>query len=59
MLTIIRSNPRATAEEAAEQLGLKPRTIERTIRELKEKGLIERKGSKKSGFWEVKKYLGE
>jgi predicted HTH transcriptional regulator len=56
VLTIIRSNPRVTAEEAAEQLGLKPRTIERTIRELKEKGLLERKGSKKSGFWKVRKH---
>ncbi|MEW6181643.1 MAG: RNA-binding domain-containing protein [Bacillota bacterium] len=54
VLGIIRNHPRITEKEVAEQLGVKSRTIERIIKELREKGLIERKGSKKAGYWEVK-----
>lgn len=53
VLAEIVKNHEMTAEEIAEQIGLKTRTIERAIRELKIKGIIERKGSKKTGYWKV------
>jgi len=53
VLAIIINDSKITAQAAAEQLGLKPRTIERAIKELKEKGLILRRGSKRMGYWEV------
>jgi len=53
VLSSIYNNPEVTAEEVAEQHGLKSRTIERAIRELKVKGVIERKGSKKTGYWAI------
>ncbi|MCL2711974.1 MAG: hypothetical protein FWD37_01700 [Methanomassiliicoccaceae archaeon] len=41
-----------TAEEAASSLGLSVVTVKRTTVKLKEKGLIRRTGSKKTGDWE-------
>lgn len=53
-LSLIRQNNRISAKELAESLGISSRQCERIIAELKEQGLLERKGSKKTGFWEVK-----
>jgi predicted HTH transcriptional regulator len=38
----------------SEQLGKYYRTIERGIKKLKDSGIIEREGSKKTGKWIVK-----
>lgn len=46
VISKIIEKPEVTAEEIAEQLGLKSRTIERAIQELKRKGIIERKVQK-------------
>lgn len=54
LLSLIRQNNRISAKELAESLGISSRQCERIIAELKEQGLLERKGSKKTGFWEVK-----
>ena len=44
----------ATAANIANQCQVTTRTIERTIKSLKEKGLIERVGSDKTGHWIIK-----
>lgn len=50
LLDVIESNPGIRAKVASELLGNRPiSTIEKQIRELIGKGLIERRGSKKSG----------
>lgn len=54
VLEVINSGPKSTAKDISEKIGLKPRTIERAIKELKDKGIIERKGSRKSGYWLIK-----
>lgn len=54
LLSLIRQNNRMSAKELSETLGISARQCERIIAELKEQGLIERKGSKKSSYWEVK-----
>lgn len=47
-LSLIRQNNRMSAKELAESLGISSRQCERIIAELKEQGLLERKGSKKN-----------
>jgi len=54
LLTFVRQNNRISAKELAEELGISSRQCERIIAELKEQGIIERKGSKKAGYWEIK-----
>ena len=47
------SNTSITIDELTETLGKDRRTITRNIKTLKEKGLIERVGSDKTGYWKV------
>lgn len=47
------SNTSITIDELTETLGKDRRTITRNIKSLKEKGLIERVGSDKTGYWKV------
>ena len=54
LLSLVRQNNRISAKELAEALGISSRQCERIIAELKEQGVIERKGSKKAGYWEIK-----
>ena len=53
VLSILIRNPEKTAEEMATEVGVTKRTIERTLVNLKKKGLVERIGSNKSGSWSV------
>jgi DNA-binding transcriptional ArsR family regulator len=43
-----------TAASIAKQIGKDQRTVFRKLNALKEKGLIERKGSDRDGRWEVR-----
>ena len=53
ILFLINENPHIKAFEMAQKL-LKPvRTIENNLRQLKEKGIINRIGSKKTGYWKI------
>ena len=54
LLDVIKSNPGIRAKDASALLDNRPvSTIEKQIRELTGKGLIERRGSKKSGGYYV------
>ena len=50
---IISKNPSITYPEIAERLSISIPTISRAISRLQNEGLIVRKGSKKSGYWEI------
>ncbi len=50
---IICLHPEFSAEQIADQLDKTPRTIENYIAKLKAVGIIERKGPKLGGHWEV------
>ena len=53
IILLIRENPNIRAFEIAQKL-LKPvRTIENNLSQLKEKGIISRIGSKKTGYWKI------
>ena len=46
-------NPNFTSNNLAEKIGVTKRTIERTLKKLQEKKMIERIGSKRDGNWIV------
>ena len=53
VIKILKKQPHSTAKSLAEAMNLSPRQVERVLAELKKEGKIVRKGSNKSGWWEV------
>lgn len=54
VLSAMRENSHITQAQLAQKLNRSDRQIRRVIKELREKGIIERIGSRKSGQWVVK-----
>jgi predicted HTH transcriptional regulator len=50
---LIKHNPKITAVEISKRLNTSLSTVKRKIRGLKEKGIIERIGSDKTGCWKI------
>lgn len=53
VLTLLQSDPGYTITALAASLGLSRKTIASRIKTLKEKGIIERIGSSKKGYWKI------
>ena len=53
VLELLRKNNQITAKEIAGLLGISLRHSERLITSLKQKGMIQRVGSNKNGYWEI------
>lgn len=53
VIEAIRQKPRITAEELSQMLGVTRRTIEINIKNLRESGIIQREGGRKSGYWVI------
>ena len=53
ILTMVRANPKVTAQKMALALGVADKTIKRHLKTLGEQGRIQRVGSDKSGHWEI------
>ena len=53
IINILKINPSITQEEISKQINKSVRTVKTYMSEMQEKGLIERKDSKKSGEWQV------
>lgn len=53
LLAFFAERPEATIAEAAQVLGMAPRTCARHIAELRRAGKLERVGSRRSGYWRV------
>lgn len=51
---LLREQPEMTINTLSEILGVSTRTVERHLKGLREKGLVERIGSDKCGYWKVK-----
>ena len=49
----MQKNPTITAQELSKMLSINLRNTKKNIEKIKEKGLIKRVGSRKSGYWEV------
>ncbi len=55
IVNLIEKNNNLTTEELSAQLEISAVSIYKNIKKLKEKGILKRKGSDKSGYWEVMK----
>lgn len=53
ILELIRENEKITITEMAKKLSISTTAIENNIKKLREKNIISREGSDKSGFWKV------
>lgn len=53
ILALLKENVSITTTEMAERLFVNRRTIQRGLDVLKGKGIIERKGGKRYGYWEI------
>lgn len=53
VFSLIKQNRNITAAEISEQLNISLSTVKRRIRGLKDKGIIERIGSDKTGYWKI------
>ena len=53
VIELLIENPAYTSIELADKVGVTKRTIERTLKKLQEKKMIERIGSKRDGNWIV------
>jgi ATP-dependent DNA helicase RecG len=53
ILALMREKPTISAKIIAEEIGITTRGVEKSIRELKKAGLVERVGSAKGGHWVV------
>lgn len=49
----LRNNPNVTNKQLSIIIGISETAIENNIRILRENKIIERKGSKKTGFWKI------
>jgi len=50
---LVKQNNKITAAEISERLNISLSTAKRKIKELKEKGIVERIGSDKTGYWKI------
>lgn len=53
LLRLLKAHPGLTAKQAAEQLGLSPRAVEKQLAALKVAGRLRRIGPNKGGHWQV------
>ena len=51
IIKLIKDNPKISAQKISEVLGISSRAIEKQIKELKERNILSRTGSKKDGRW--------
>ena len=55
LLLLLNANPAMTAQEAADQLGITKRAVEKQFKKLRELNILTRHGSAKNGLWVIKK----
>ena len=55
ILQFLKADPRLSGAALSERIKISKRNVEANIRKLKEKGLLVRHGSPKSGYWEIPK----
>lgn len=55
ILNVVKTNPSISTKDLSISLNIPFRSVQRYLSNLKEKGIIERVGSNKSGYWRVLK----
>ena len=57
-IDFMQQNPQISIAEIAKQSNKSRRTIENNVKKLKEKGIISRVGSDKTGSWKISENVG-
>lgn len=55
LLSILHSNPSISLSDASDRMGISRRTVSRIVASLQDKGIVDRKESKKEGSWKIVK----
>ena len=55
LLSILLSNPSISLFDASDRMGISRRTVSRIVASLQDKGIVDRKESKKEGSWKIVK----
>lgn len=55
LLSILLSNPSISFSDASDRMGIFRRTVSRIVASLQDKGIVDRKESKKEGSWRIVK----
>lgn len=55
LLGILLSNPSISLSDASDRMGISRRTVSRIVASLQDKGIVDRKESKKEGGWRIVK----
>jgi ATP-dependent DNA helicase RecG len=55
IIELIEGNPFITTQKIADSLGISRRAIAKTIAKLQQKGLLQRIGPDKGGYWQIQK----
>jgi ATP-dependent DNA helicase RecG len=58
LLDVIGQNPKGSREEFAGKLGISTGVVKEYTDRLKQKGILERKGNNRTGYWEIKQKIG-
>jgi len=53
MLALLSENPKYTLLQLAEKTGMSRKSVAGYLKKLKEKNIIERVGTKRSGYWKI------
>jgi ATP-dependent DNA helicase RecG len=53
LLDLIETRPNVTKEDMAKYIGISTTAIDKNIKTLKEKGILERVGGIKDGYWKI------
>ena len=53
LLDLIETRPNVTKEEIAKLIGISTTAIDKNIKTLREKGILERVGVRKEGYWKI------
>ncbi len=53
ILALIIENPAYTSTVMSEKLSISRKTVSQKLKEMKEKGIIERVGSDRKGYWKI------
>ena len=53
LLDLIETRPNVTKEDMAKYIGISTTAIDKNIKTLREKGILERVGVRKEGYWKI------
>lgn len=57
ILALISKDPASTSTKISEKLSFSKKTVSQRLKEMKEKGILERIGSNRKGYWKINNHV--